>query len=83
MSDDIFKRLKAEYSKPTEVPPGFKSIEEIAKQLGLGRTSTKQFLKRALKDGRITRVEILRNCAVMHYFGPPGKSSSTPRPRRR
>lgn len=82
MSDDIFQRLRAAYSKPTSAPPGFKNRHEIGKELGLQQTAVKALLLKGVRDGRLSVVQVNVKHRIMNYYGPPDKSTSTRRPRR-
>ena len=83
MSDDLFQRLKAAYSKPTVAPKGFKNRHEICKELGLKLTAVKELLLKGVRDGRLSVVKVNVNHKLVNYYGPPEKSSSTARPKRR
>jgi len=83
MSDDIFQRLKAAYSKPTVAPKGFKNRHEICKELDLKLTAVKELLLKGVRDGRLSVVKVNVNHKLVNYYGPPEKSSSTAKAKRR
>lgn len=52
----------------TDIPEGFKSVKEIAKELGLELSHTRYRLRKLLDKGTIERLEIKESNALKHYY---------------
>lgn len=61
----------------TEVPKGWKTIQQWGKETGLSIATVRQLLRAGTKDGTIKRKQFLVRCSgrssypVMHYFLKP------------
>ena len=77
-ADALFLKLRQSFYRTDDViPPGYKDTAQLMSIWNVSKTHALRLINKAIADGTIERVNIMRDSRVIPYYGPPRKYKST------